>query len=187
MRRALLSSVPLLTLVLSASACSYDNGDANRILAPSECSTGTPEKSNIDVGAQIESDVGTGAGFYVEYASGGHWKLTTTCDSTTNGNDCAWDIIISPTSGHTLSNVVGSDLEDGDGIIPSDDQVSSELVAFTGSDADGFTFDSEPGASVSFDVFLENTCAFQYVFWVGDGGLHGGEPTNPLVLVPTGK
>jgi hypothetical protein len=63
--------------------------------------------------------------------------------------------------------------------------VSYQLLASTSSDIDGFSFDSTPGAAVMVDAYLGNTCALPYFFWIGDGALHSGAPTNPLVLVPS--
>jgi hypothetical protein len=187
MRRALALSVPLLLL----SACTYDNGEAHRIVfdpGPVEC--GTQTQSTIDTDATLQIDPGTGAGVYVEYAAGGHWHIRTTCDTGTDNSNpsCAWDVLVFPQDGHSLSNVTGEDLEPDDSLgtyAPSPE--GYELLATTGSDVDGFTFDSDPGAGIKLDTLLGGTCtdSVRLVFWEGNGALHPGEPSNPLVLLPS--
>jgi len=184
MLRASLLGVPLL-LVLSASACTYDNGDADRILTPTQCSTNDPAQSTIDVDRQIEVDAGQGAGVFIDYASGGHWQLRTTCDTAKTDQSCQFDILITPQDNSSITNVIPTDLESNDSVLPFE-TASYQFLATTSSDVDGVTFDSDPGAPVAIDVFLDGTCALPYVFWVGDGALHPGEPTNPLILQPSG-
>jgi|SRR6478735_868332 len=187
MRRALFLGLPL---ALFSAACTYDNGDARRILnPPSTCndSAVTPVQTSIDVDAHIETQPGQGAGVYVEYAAGGHWLLRTTCDSANNATPCGWDIIVTPEDGRSISNVVAEELESGTdsvSIYPEYPR-SYQLLAQTGADIDGIRFDTEPGTAIQVDVFLDGTCALPYFFWVGEGAAHTGSPSNPLVLIPT--
>ena len=185
MRRALFLAIPL---ALSSAACSYDNGDANRVFnTPPNCSSpSTPVQSAIDADQQIEVDAGQGAGVFVEYQTGGHWLLRTSCDTLKSGAKCDWDIIVTPEDGRSLVNVVGNELEDGDGVSAyPDDGVSYQFLASTSSDIDGFSFDSEAGAGVRVDAYLDGQCALPFFFWVGDGALHSGSPTNPVDLIPS--
>jgi hypothetical protein len=185
MRRALALSIPLLFL---PAACTYDNGDAQHFAVDpvnSDLQCGTQAQSTIDTDATIVIDAGKGAGVYVEYGSGGHWRVRTSCDT-----KCPWDIIVTPDAGHALSNVVPEDLEPADRLYPYDDGAGSyNLVATTASDIDGFTFDSDPGAAIQLDTLLGGSCseAEPFVFWEGDGALHPGAPSNPLTLVPSAK
>ena len=187
MRRALFLGLPL---ALFSAACTYDNGDARRILnPPSSCedSAATPVQTSIDVGAHIETQPGQGAGLYVEYAAGGHWLLRTTCDSVANGTPCDWDVIVTPEDGRSISNVAEEDLEpatDSVGIYPEYPS-SYQLLAHTSDDIDGISFDTEPGTAIQVDSYLDGSCALPYFFWVGDGAAHTGSPSNPLVLIPT--
>lgn len=180
-----------LTLLLAASGCTYDNGNVHRVYpsgSPSgpSCSSSTPAQSAIDVGGKLEVEAGQGAGLFVEYSTGGHWQVRTSCDTLKTNANCAWDVIVTPEDGASLVNVVGSDLEPDDSVSPYPyDQVSYQLLATTSSDIDGFTFDSNPGAAVQVDALLDETCALSYFYWVGDGALHSGTPTNPLVLIPS--
>lgn len=187
MRTHLLLGAPLL---LFAVGCSYDNGSVRRIYAsePSCASSSTPAEATIDVGGKLEVDSGQGAGLFVEYDSGGHWQLRTSCDTLQTNASCAWDVIVTPEDGSSILNVTASNLEPEDSVsLYPEDQKSYRLLASTSSDIDGFSFDSNPGAAVMVDAYLGDTCALPYFFWVGDGGLHSGSPTNPLVLVPSGN
>ncbi|HYQ29249.1 MAG TPA: hypothetical protein VER04_18585 [Polyangiaceae bacterium] len=191
MRRALFLGLPL---ALLSAACTYDNGDARRILSetPScQDSAATPVEAWIDVDAKIETHAGEGAGVFLEYAKGGHWTLRTACDVNVvkGGGPCAWDIIVTPEVGRTISNVVAQDLEAGTdtvGKFPDPSYPDSyQFVAETSDDLDGFTFDTEPQTAIAVDTFLDGACALPYIFWVGDGAAHTGAPSNPIVLVPT--
>jgi len=191
MRRAFALGLPLAFLAV---ACTYDNGDAHHVLydnpLPANCSM--PAASTIDTDAQIAIDAGLGAGVFIEYASGGHYHLRTACDTTRSNATCQWDIIITPQESKTISNVLAEDLEGSDTIHPypapanqPDASVSYQLTAETSTDLDGVTFDIEPGSAITVDAFLDNTCALPFFFWVGDGALHSGSPSNPLTLTPT--
>lgn len=187
MRRVLLLGLPL---ALFSAACGYDNGNARRIPnvdLPVCDGPAEPVQTWIDTGAQIETQPGEGAGVYVEYAAGGHWLLRTTCDTLKNNTPCAWDIIITPEDGRTISNVTAEDLEPGaDSVGPYLEYPRSyQLLAETNGDIDGISFDTEPGTAISVDSFLDGACALPYFFWVGDGAAHSGSPSNPLVLIPT--
>jgi hypothetical protein len=187
MRRAFLLSVPL---ALFCAACTYDNGDAQRLVFDPQTSgvqCGTQATSTIDVGAQVDVDAGQGAGVYVEYATGGHWHLRTSCDTDKSNTSCAWDVLVYPTdSTNALSNFVPENLESGDSLHPyADTSDTYQLNATTTTDLDGFTFDGNPGGAVTVDALLDGTCAVDYFFWVGNGALHSGSPSNPLNLVPS--
>ena len=186
MRRTLLLAIPL---ALLSAACTYDNGNARRIASSGGPSAdcGPIAESKIDVDRQIEVDQGQGAGVFIEYASGGHWQVRTSCDTLKTNTNCAWDIIVTPEDGRSLSNVVASDLEAGDSVLPYPDSASYQFVASTSVDLDGFTFDTDPGAGVQVDALLDDSCALQYFFWVGDGALHPGSPSNPLTLLPSAE
>lgn len=186
MRRAFVLGIPLAFL---AAACSYDNGDARRVLyndtLPASCNT--PVESAIDTDQQIAIDAGVGAGVFIEYASGGHYHVRTSCDTTRSQLSCNWDVIISPEAGLTISNVAGENLTGADGVYPyrGDASGSYELTVQTSTEVDGVTFDVEPGAAVTVDAFLDGTCALPFFFWVGDGALHQGSPSNPLTVRPS--
>lgn len=188
MRRVLLLGIPL---ALFSSACTYDNGDARRILTPtSSCPEGatTPVQTWIDTDAELAMDPGQGAGVFIQYAAGGHWSIRTTCDVAKNNTPCAWDVIVTPEDGRSISNVQPEDLEaaTNDSVFAYPEYPRSyQMLAETSADTDGFTFDTEPQTAISVDTLLDGVCALPYFFWVGDGAVHSGSPSNPLELVPT--
>jgi len=184
----------LLPLVLFSAACGYDNGNARRIpyeeQGPATCDgPAEPVQTAIDTDRQIEVQPGEGAGVFIEYATGGHWLLRTTCDTLKNNTPCAWDVIITPEDGRSISKAVGEDLEAGTDSVGTYPEYprSYQLVTETNGDVDGIRFDTEPGTAIAVDAFLDGTCALPYFFWVGDGAAHGGSPSNPLVLIPTAE
>lgn len=188
MRRVLFLALPL---TLFSVACTYDNGDARRILDEQPTCAGNPVdpvQTEIDTDSKIEVQPGKGAGVFVEYSQGGHWLLRTTCDTEKNDVPCDWDVIVTPEDNRSISNVQPQDLEatDSVGIYP-DYPRSYQLLAQTSADVDGITFDTEPGTAIAVDAFLDGTCALPYFFWVGNGAAHTGSPSNPLVLIPTAE
>jgi hypothetical protein len=208
MRRALFLAIPLAFL---SAACTYDNGDARRVLVDEgasgassadgdassadggadgtngACGAATPVQTWIDVDRELVVSPGEGAGLFIEYAAGGHWHLRTTCDTLKNNTPCAWDIIVTPEDGRSISNAVAEDLEAGTDALGTYPEYprSYQLIAKTSGDLDGFTFDTEPQTAISVDALLDGACALPYFFWIGDGAVHTGSPTNPLELVPT--
>jgi hypothetical protein len=195
MRRVFALGIPFAFLV---AGCTYDNGDANRALYdnPSPANCMTPTQSTIDTNAQIDPDAGIGIGVFIEYASGGHYHLRTSCDTTTSHLACHWDVILTPDVGKTITNVAPENLTGTDSVqvyapnlAPAGQSPSYQLLAETSTEIDGVTFDIEPGSAVSVDAYVDanqvETCALPYFFWVGDGALHQGSPSNPLIVTPT--
>ncbi len=184
-------SCPLLVVLALPSfvACGYgDHTSAHHDdwdYAPAPAPTDKIEEATIDTDQLLDVDPGVGAGAFVEYEAGGTYHVTTSCDVEQSG-DCYWDIVVTPLADAALLNVSPLDLE-------SDDSVTlgagsqARLVATTGSDFDGFSFQTEPGAAVQFDVLLDNAPGNRYLFWVGDGALHSGAPSNPVNLVPSAE
>ena len=195
MRRVLVLGLPL---AFFAAACTYNNGDANRVLdgQPSlDC--GTPAQAKIDVDSQIAIDAGQGASVFVEYASGGHYHVRVACDTTVAAQraaaagepppnvSCDWDVIVSPEAGHAITSPVAENLEGQDDLHPFPTPTGSyQLTAHTTTEIDGFTFDTDPGASILVDAQLDNVCTHNFV-WVGDGAVHYGSPSSQLTLIPS--
>ena len=90
---------------------------------------------------------------------------------------------MAPVGGAILS-ASPADLEGDDSLsFGSGDQL--RLVAETGRDFDGFVVETEPGATLEIDALLDGGCGNRYLFWVGDGALHSGAPSNPMRLTPS--
>lgn len=139
------------------------------------------EEAIIDANETLDVDPGKGAGLFVEYEAGGTYHLTTSCD--VDQGDCFWDIFATPLDRAAIKNVAPTDLESDDSVTFTGNQV--HLVTYTLSDFDGVTLQTEPGAALEIDAFLDNVPGNRYVFWVGDGALHSGAPSNPVDLVPS--
>lgn len=174
-------------LALLASACTYGvephpigGGGGSAGAAP----TSVP-LSTIDTDATIaQVSFGTGAGVFVEYASGGTWRVFTSCDTKTSRYSCQFDIIVDASDGVQDFAPEGLESSDGDWVDWTDDG-AVRLVATTAYGSDGLTFVTEPGATARIDVFLDDAPAPRYIYWVGDGGLHRGAPSNPIDLAPS--
>ena len=166
-------------------ACGYGSDDSDRF-HPNDVSItcgDVIEEATIDADELLDVEAGVGAGAFIEYDTGGTYHVTTSCDAD-NGGDCFWDIIVRPLDGAPLISASAVDLEEDDSLsFGADDQL--RLVANTGRDFDGFTIQTEPGAALEVDALLDNACGNRYLFWVGDGALHSGAPSNPIDLVPS--
>jgi hypothetical protein len=147
--------------------------------------SGTIEQATIDTDQLLDVEPGTGAGVFVEYESGGTYHVTTSCDYT-QGVECLWDVVITPLDDAPVTNVSPFDLEKDDTLTFG--AVSSlRLITYTTDDFDGFSFQTDPGAAVELDAFLDDGAANKFMFWVGDGAVHNGAPSNPVDLVPSEK
>jgi hypothetical protein len=143
------------------------------------------EESTIDADSPLDIEPGAGAGVFVEYESGGLYHVTTSCDDTGQGA-CFWDVIVTTLDGAGVSSVSPVDLESDDSLsLAVRSQV--RLVAYTDQDFDGFTLQTDPGAAIELDAWLDDVPANRYMFWVGDGALNGGAPSNPVDLVPSAE
>jgi hypothetical protein len=186
-RPAALSALGLAAslVALTVSACGYGDGSGRDHHyysdEPISCSD-VIEQSTIDTDELLDVDAGDGAGAFIEYEAGGVYHVTTSCDSD-NGGECYWDIIVRPLKGPVVS-AAPLDLEDDDQLrFGADDTV--QLVAATARDFDGFSVEVEPGIGLEVDVVLDGACGNRYLFWVGDGALHSGAPSNPIDLIPS--
>jgi hypothetical protein len=144
-------------------------------------------KSTIDTGAQMSAiDPGQGAGAFLEYQGQGRWHIYTSCDTELSGTACRWDIIATAMTGDAPTAIEAENLEGSDWVGWYDAQ-SAQLVAETTYDFDGFLFDASPGATVRVDVYLDGQPAPRYIYWIGNGGLHQGSPSNPIDLTPSAE
>jgi len=185
------SSCPLLVLLAVPLfvACGYGDHMSHRDGSPSDSPDPTPngnvEEAIIDADQLLDVDPGVGAGAFIEYESGGTYHVTTSCD-VEQGGSCYWDIVVTPLDDAALLSVSPLNLEVEDSItLGSGNQM--RLVTKTDKDFDGFSFETDPGAAIEVDALLDDGAANRYLFWVGDGALHSGAPTNPIDLVPSAE
>lgn len=139
----------------------------------------------IDADQTVESAPGEGVGLFVEYTTGGHWRVWTACDTNLSGLDCAFEACVSVVDGSPQLRNVEGDANETDDVIESFADGFTCLGASTGSDTDGMVFDADPGAMLRLEMSLDGEAQPRFVYWVGDGILHEGAPSDPVDFVPT--
>jgi hypothetical protein len=182
-RMTALLAMPVAVALL---ACGYSREDRHHHDVddgvPVEEETTEVAQASIDADATMEVEPGVGVGVFVEYASGGTWRIYASCDTNVSGYRCDWDVLVTPLEGG-LEFLGEEGLEAGD--LVADVDGSLNLIATNTHDFDGFLFAAEPGATVRVDVYLDGVPSPRYVYWVGDGAVHRGAPTNPIDLAPS--
>lgn len=168
-------------------ACTY-GGDEREILPPRErAPVGDPASYPIDADETVGASLpGRGTGLFVEYESGGTWRIWVSCDTELSSYVCRWDVIVASGGDAELSGVAEEDLEGGDWL----DEYGARglrLVADTDYDFDGFQFQAEASAPLQIDVELDGGWGHAFAYWVGDGELREGAESNPFELVPNGE
>jgi hypothetical protein len=172
---------------LGATGCivtgTLDDGGDVTYVAPDPEPVATVAEIDIDPGATMSADPGSGVGVFVQYDEGGYWTVFTTCDTDVSGSACDFDLLISSDESVSLGNVEGFDLDSGDSITLDTDG-SINLVTRTTYAMNGVTFDADPGAIVRVDVLLDGVAQPEFVYVVSDGRLLSGVPTNPVDFAP---
>jgi hypothetical protein len=134
---------------------------------------------------------GTSVGYFISYESGGHWRLRWTCDSALSGYYCLFDGTVQSTSGDSLSNLAAVSLDGSDDAWFTDETATAIGFSATATvAADGFDFDSTPGAKVTFDVLIDGVVYARLVFLPSgdpDGGaaFAASPAALPVTLLPT--
>ncbi len=142
----------------------------------------------IDSGGQVALQPGAGIGVAVEYAEGGAWSVTTSCDTTLSGAVCDYDLLVSTDFDSPIAGFEGLGLEGYDELF-APDELALQAAFETAEDADGFGFTTSPGATVRVSALLYDPVYGwsddpRVISWVGDGAVHRGAPTNPVDLTP---
>jgi hypothetical protein len=140
-------------------------------------------RSTIDTGEAFELDPGRGVGIFVEYEGEGQYRVSTTCDSDYTGYSCNFDVLANVVEGGKLIDFAPEDLEDDSLGLVADGFVNLRTVTDFGIDA--FTLKTDPGAVLAIDALLDCGCGNPYLFWIGDGAIHGGSPSSVLELSPS--
>lgn len=140
-----------------------------------------PYYATIDRGATLTTDLGYGAGMFVEYAEGGQWTLWASCDSYVSDASCFWraDVIVHDALIDTFDGV---GLEDGDYLAHDGSYLSLDWI--TSYESDALTFTTAPGALVEVYVYLDGISAPGYFVWYGNDDVQDGAPVNPVVFQP---
>lgn len=181
---AALACVAALATAVVACNDPGDDGGGNGNGQP-DANSPAPETVAIDTGATINSTAGNGVGVFVTYTEGGHWTMSTACDTNTSQLSCGFDLFVSTVDpSATLSDPAGQDLSGPDTVdILSDG--SLHLGTDTSTGLDGMTFNATPGASLQLQMYLDGELQPRFVYWIGKGVLHTGAPTDPVNLAPT--
>jgi hypothetical protein len=145
--------------------------------------SGVAAQSPIDTGVGIASDPAhPGAGVFIEYAAGGHWHVTTVCDTAVSGEGCSFNIDGQVLNG-TVANVLGDALEPYDfAAITCADIATLSVVTYA--DSDGTWFDAPPGATVRFTAWLGNQPT-NFLNWMSGGAPAFPATAGAIDLVPT--
>jgi hypothetical protein len=146
--------------------------------------TDTPLQVAIDADQALESLPGDGVGVFVEYVTGGHWHVWTSCDTNSSDAVCAFDVFVTVADGPPITNSRTENLEGSD-IIEKKADGSLHLIAKTSAELDGMTFDTDAGAVIELEAYFDNELDPRVLYWFGDGVLHQGAPTNPIQFKPT--
>jgi hypothetical protein len=138
---------------------------------------------SVQPGTPMTSVPGSGVGLFVQYDAGGHWRISTTCDTSVTGAACTFDVTVTPGAGVTISNVAGVDLQPLDTLSQGIDGTITFLAA-TRLGMDGISFDTAPGATIQVAMLLDGLQQPTDMYVLGAGGLLTGVPTNPVDLRP---
>jgi len=140
-----------------------------------------PFYTTIDADQTLGTTLGQGAGFFVEYHTGGTWYLWTSCDTDVTGRSCSYVAHLAASS--TIRNLSGVGLESYDGFEVSGPR-SVTFSANTASQTDGVQFETDPGGSLELEIYLDGYLSPDYIFWFGGGQLNEGAPWSPVVFEP---
>jgi hypothetical protein len=182
-RRELARAVTLAVgFALGAWGCSGERGKATG------SSVVEVPAAAIDTDATLEVEAGRGVGVFVEYASGGRWRVFVACDSLDSDLPCRWDLLVSSAS--ELSDVAEETFEDAGAPENSTTVLFRQRSAVhftseTTTQLEGMRFETTPGATVRIDVLLDGVADGRFIYWIGGGAVHSGAPSSVLDLVPT--
>jgi hypothetical protein len=140
----------------------------------------------IDPDKTMDADPGEGVGVFIEYRTGGHWRVWWTCDtnvSTQGPIACAFEIAMTVSQGViALANI-----EAPTGSVRTSGSPVREIDATTttGAAVHGVTFDPPPGAVLTIDAVVSGERDGRYFFFVRNGKVNGGRTdalSDPLMV-----
>ena len=182
----MIAKLPILAVALSsllATACFWDTSSDNpprAVRTPEETPTAPETKVepmlvHLDTDRTMSAVPGEGVGVFVEYKSGGKWRVWLACDTNITGDACQMSVSVTAPGLADLTGVKAPSL--GKTVV-----VSKDLVAFD--------FDADPGAAATIVGTVSGVATNDgsYFFFVQDGKVNGGyegKLTNPLVFQPS--
>jgi hypothetical protein len=126
---------------------------------------------------------GEGVGIFVEYNTGGKWRIWTTCDTFTSKAICSYQIFASFTRIEHFKSYATEDVEGFDEVQVFEDGVV-QFTAETDSDIDALVLEVEENQPIQLEVFIDGQNAQPFVYWVSDDIIHAGAPDNPVIFRP---
>ncbi len=179
------TKLPILAIALfctyAAPACVIVSDDDDHHQPPPPVAD-QPYYTTIDADFVLDTNLGEGAGMFVEYGVGGRWNLWTSCDTLITGSLCIWDVRVTALSGG-IYDLLEFDTEDYDYTEYLRDN-SLVFYAETGSDSDAVEFYTEPGTLLEVELALDGWVAPEYLVWYGNDTVHNGAPRSPVVFQP---
>lgn len=184
MKHALVQSIVAGIILLGAQAAA--RADMVTVTpTPGSVRDSAAADERVDADATMSVSPGEGAGVFVQYASGGHWNVFTSCDTNRSDRPCRFDIVILPVdSSVSISGPQGQQLEPVDVLTLGSDG-SIRLQTGTAGRLDGVSFDADPGATMRVDVLLDGEARPDFVNWVSDGEQRQGTAGNPVDFKPS--
>jgi hypothetical protein len=170
----------VLGFTLALSGCGYDNDDGEVVY---------PEvaEADIDLNGFFEPvEPGQGVGVFVEYGPDGHWRIFTSCDTSNPagpGTVCPWEVYVALAEGSSVRTFQTETLEGTDWVF-WDGPGNGTFVAYTGSDLDGFSFETDAGQPLRIWAYLDGLEANPYINWIAGGAVVEGAATHPIDLLP---
>ncbi|HHH31287.1 MAG TPA: hypothetical protein ENK57_23475 [Polyangiaceae bacterium] len=163
---------------LSASGCVivHDDDDGHHHEPDVE-----PYFATVDRGEVLTTELGSGAGLFVEYAAGGRWTLRTSCDTDLSGRPCLWDVYVAAQG--SISGLETRDFEASEDVAEYTGDNSLTMLTTTTFGADAISFSTEPGALIRVEVYLDGIDAPEYLVWF-NSGVQNGAPYMPVVFQP---
>ena len=140
-----------------------------------------PMLVDVDPNQTMNAAPGEGVGVFIEYKTGGHWNVWWTCDTNNTGLNCAFDNVVTVSTG-TITNLTGEQLEASDAVTQDSPQ-KVEALTTTTTGVDGITFDTPFSSGqtpiITVQAQLSGVYSGQYFFFVQDGQINGGYTANP--------
>jgi hypothetical protein len=140
-----------------------------------------PYFSTIDAGETLSTELGRGAGVFVEYQRGGTWRIWTSCDTKLTGMICRYQVNVGPRA--KIEEINAFDLESSDYFERYTDGTFT-LFADTDIGTDVVEFKTKPGALVDVELIIDGHVDPRYLVWYGNDRIHDGAPRSPVVLQP---
>lgn len=155
-----------------------------------------PKTVEIEPDKAFDVKSGDGVGIFVEYSTGGHWHVWTSCDTNVSKATCNFTAFITPEADAKITNISGDALEAGDtATLDSSANGTStlHLDVHTSTEFDGVTFDTTAGTSIQLEAYLDSDPDPRIVYWISYDAvsqtdlIHNGAPTDPIIFQPTGQ